>query len=193
MASVELLAGENFPDQGDDLQAALERLELPASAELLAMVELLADDELLGEGDDPQQLWRVSRSRPPLNSWQRWSCWPRATSLASAMTCRHLWSVSSSRFRLSSRHQLSSWPGKNSFTKAMTCRQLWSVSSSRPWLSSWHRLSLELLAKGKAPLAEDELLDAGDDPQAALERLELQASVELPTTVELLAEDEFPD
>ena len=72
-ASAELLAEDELPDEGGDLQVALERLELPASADhlaafellqaaleghelpafagLLAEVELLANDELLGEGD----------------------------------------------------------------------------------------------------------------------------------------------
>ena len=42
LAADELQAGDEFLDEGDDLQAALERLELPALAELLAPVELLA-------------------------------------------------------------------------------------------------------------------------------------------------------
>ena len=60
LASVELLAvdelqaGDELLDDGDDLQAALEHLELPASVELLATLELPADDELLGEDDDLQ-------------------------------------------------------------------------------------------------------------------------------------------
>jgi len=102
LATVELLAKDELLGELDGLQAALELLELLASAELLAAVELLVDDELLGEGDDPPQLWRVSRSRLPLNSWQHLSCWPRMTSLAKAMSCRHLWSLSSSQPRLSS-------------------------------------------------------------------------------------------
>ncbi len=42
LATDELQAGDEFLDEGDDLQAALERLELPALVELLAPVELLA-------------------------------------------------------------------------------------------------------------------------------------------------------
>ncbi len=54
LAADELQAGDEFLDDGDDLQAALEHLELPASVELLATLELPADDELLGEDDDLQ-------------------------------------------------------------------------------------------------------------------------------------------
>ncbi len=61
LASVELQAKDELPDEDDDVPAALERLELlaslerhelPASVELRAKVELLAADELLGERDD---------------------------------------------------------------------------------------------------------------------------------------------
>ncbi len=53
MASVELRAKDELPDEDDDVPAALERLELLASVELLATVGLLAKDELRNEGHDP--------------------------------------------------------------------------------------------------------------------------------------------
>ena len=54
LATVELPAEDDLRDEGNDLQAAPERLELPASAELLTTVELLAEDELPDEGGDLQ-------------------------------------------------------------------------------------------------------------------------------------------
>ncbi len=51
---------------------------------------------------------------------------------------------------------------------------------------------MELLASVEL-LAEDVLRDKGNDPRAALERLELPAPVDLLATVGLLAEDESFD
>ncbi len=72
----------------------------------------------------------------------------------------------------------------NSLTKAMIRRQLWSVLSSI-------QASVELLATDELQ-AGDEFLDEGDDLQAALERLELPALVELLAPVELLAKGKAP-
>ena len=69
-------------------------------------------------------------------------------------------------------------------TKAMIRRQLWSVLSSI-------QASAELLATDELQ-AGDEFLDEGDDLQAALERLELPALVELLAPVELLAKGKAP-
>ncbi len=103
MESVELLPDDQPLDKGNDLPAALERLELLASVEPLATAELLAEDELLHEGEDLNSLLgSASSSAPPLNSWQRLSCWPERKSLAKAMTCRRHWSASSSRPRRNS-------------------------------------------------------------------------------------------
>ncbi len=100
---LELQAMAEPLDKGNDLPAALERLEHLASAEPLATVELLAEDELLHEGEDRHGLLgSASSSAPPLNSWQRLSCWPKRKSLTKVMTCRRHWSASSSRPRRNS-------------------------------------------------------------------------------------------
>ncbi len=101
-ASAELLAEDEHPEEGDDPQAALERLELPAFVELLAAIEPLAEDESPDEGDDPQADRSVLSSGPPLSSWQRLSRRPGMNSLTKTMICRQLGSISSSRPPLNS-------------------------------------------------------------------------------------------